>query len=146
MLRAIVNITQYWNRKQLKNYAIVGIAGFLVDAGLLSLLVHVFDMGPIVSRMPSFVAAVTVTWALNRTHTFSDSIRYKKSQEYRRYFVVQIIGAVSNLLVYVFLISVFPWMGRVPVLPLAVGAIIGLVVNFHLSRVYVFPGRVSEHE
>ena len=122
-------------------YSLVGALGFLVDAGLLTLLVSVYDFDPILSRGPSFVAAVSVTWLLNRSFTFATRRYYAKSTEYRRYISVQIAGSVANLLVYVGLIAVMPMLGRMPVVPLAVGAVAGLAVNYYLSATIVFPER-----
>lgn len=126
-------------------YLVVGAAGFAVDAGLLSLLVHLFGLDPILARAPSFLAAVTVTWILNRTHTFAGRSRFDRKTEYRRYFSVQIAGALANLAIYVLLIRLFPPLGQLPIIPLAAGAVGGLIVNYKLSSTYVFPEQSIDH-
>ena len=121
-------------------FCLVGTCGFAVDAGLLSLLVHLAEIGPYVARAPSFLAAVTVTWALNRRFAFDGLARHTRGREYRRYVTVQTLGAMTNLVVYVIAIALVPWFAEIPVLPLAIGSGVALVVNFTLSRIFVFPG------
>ena len=121
-------------------FAFVGAIGFLIDAGLLAVQVHLFGIGPYSARLGSFTAAVTATWWLNRRHTFRELGRYSAGKEYRRYIGVQIIGALTNLGVYAAVLTLIPWFARYPVLALAVGAGPGLVVNYTLGRLLVFPG------
>src|SRR5258707_429760 len=87
-------------RQRFLRYLMVGAVGFIVDAGLVAIEVHILGIGPYVARGPSFIAAVTVTWTLNRTHTFKGLERYSVSKAYRRYILAQVIGALTNLGVY----------------------------------------------
>jgi putative flippase GtrA len=121
-------------------YSVVGGVGFAVDAGILAFLVHVLAVGPFVARAPSFIAAVTVTWALNRRYVFEGLGRYSAGAEYRRYFAVQVLGGLTNLGVYAVAIARLPWCAAFPVSALALGSIVGLAVNYTLSRIQVFPG------
>ena len=57
--------------KRFASYTTVGIIGFIVDAGILSALVHVWQWPHYTARAVSFSAAVTVTWALNRRWVFA---------------------------------------------------------------------------
>ena len=59
---------------QFITFCIVGGIGFLVDAGILGLLVHGFGADPLLSRLLSFPCAMTVTWYLNRRVTFSHAV------------------------------------------------------------------------
>ena len=126
-------------RQRMVRYTIVGIAGFGIDAGILSLIIYTSSAGPYIARGPSFLAAVTVTWALNRRTTFDSISHLIPKVEYRRYVWVQVIGAVTNLGVYATAIAVVPWFAVVPVIPLALGGGVALIMNFGLSRIYVFP-------
>jgi putative flippase GtrA len=93
-----------------------------------------------VARAPSFLTAATVTWLLNRKHTFKDLARHSTGTEYRRYIMSQVAGALANLAVYATAIASIPWCAKYPVAALAFGAVFGLVVNYSLARFYVFPG------
>ena len=125
-------------------FALVGVVGFLIDAGLLAAQVHLFGVGPYTARLGSFTAAVTATWWLNRRHTFRELGRYSAGKEYRRYIGVQILGALTNLGTYAAVLILFPWFASYPVLALAIGAVPGLAVNYIFGRLFVFPGGFNE--
>lgn len=123
-------------QRQFFRYALVGVLGFIVDAGVLTFLVNGMGFGHYLSRAASFALAVTTTWLINRYWVFQAGIATRR--EYSAYFVVQLIGAVINLGVYVLVIELNPRLAAVPVLPLAAGAIVALLVNFLLVRQFVY--------
>lgn len=113
-----------------------GAVGFIVDAGVLTLLVNGFDWNHYTGRLVSFALAVTVTWLLNRTWVFDRTANAQT--EYARYFSVQGIGAIINLGTYVGAIEVAPNLAQVPIIPLAIGAVLALGFNFLASKFFVF--------
>lgn len=117
-------------------YAIVGGIGFAVDGGALTLLVNGLAYGHYISRLVSFPLAVTVTWLINRRWVFAAGT--PSGREYSGYFVVQVIGALINLGIYVVVIELFPGLASLPVIPLAVGSAVALFANFLLVRRWVF--------
>ncbi len=125
------------------SFAVVGAVGFLVDAGILSLLVHGHDWGSYSARLMSFSAAVTVTWLLNRTVTFQSDAERDKGREYRRYFMVQGAGSLLNLLVYSLCIALFPLAATYPVMALAGGSIVAMMFNYLGVRQWVFVAESS---
>jgi putative flippase GtrA len=127
-------------QQRIVRYLMVGAVGFVVDAGLLALQVHLFGVNPYVARGPSFLVAATVTWLLNRVHTFKGLERYSTGNEYRRYIMIQMAGALINLGVYVMAIASFAICARYPELGVAMGAVVGPVANYILARLFVFPG------
>ena len=126
-----------WHR--IVRYLVVGSVGFLVDAGLLALQFHMLGIGPFIARGPSFLSAVTVTWWLNREYTFGGLGEYSMVREYRRYFLIQMFGALTNLAVYAVAIASVAWLAKYPVAAVALGSVFGLIVNYGLARHYVFP-------
>lgn len=118
----------------------IGSIGFLVDGGILGLEVHGFGVNPYLGRVPSFLVAVTVTWWLNRRHSFAQLGQFAPAHEYRRYVLVQTLGAVANLGVYAGAIHTSRWCAQYPLIAFAVGACVALVLNYSLARAYVFPG------
>jgi putative flippase GtrA len=125
---------------RLPGFAAVGLLGFAVDGGVLSILVQINGWNPFVSRGASFALAVTVTWLLNRFfvfHTQKDASR-RTGSEYGRYLVVQIGGAIVNLGVYWGLLTMAPGLRATPIIALACGAVFGLVFNYVGARVWVF--------
>jgi len=122
--------------RRFASFTTVGIVGFVVDAGILSALVHVWDWPHYGARALSFAAAVTVTWSLNRRWVFARTNDAKR--EYGAYFGVQAIGAVINLGTYAVVILVFPSLARVPVLPLTAGAALGFLFNYSALARWVY--------
>ena len=117
-------------------YTLVGGSGFVVDASVLTLLVNGLGYGHYVSRAVSFSLAVTFTWWINRRWVFQAGAATRR--EYSGYFVVQLVGAVINLAVYVLTIELVPALATIPVLPLAIGAAVALPANFLLARRFVY--------
>ena len=124
-------------------FVVVGGIGFVVDAAILSTLIHGFDIGPYVARFFSFAGAVTVTWLLNRVWTFSRKMTDHKSSEYTRYIFVQTCGWVINFGVYATCIASSSAMRSLPVLALAVGSIVAATFNFLGARHFVFTGKAE---
>jgi putative flippase GtrA len=119
-----------------RSFAAVGLVGFIVDAALLSTLVHAWGLPHYTARALSFAAAVTVTWFLNRQWVFSRTS--DRTREYGAYFGVQVVGAAINLGTYALVIAGVPSLARLPVLPLAAGAALALLFNYSAASRWVF--------
>jgi putative flippase GtrA len=128
----------------LARFAIVGAIGFVIDAGILTALVSWFGFNVYASRAVSFATAVLATWALNRQWVFG-SLRATRARavgaEYVRYLLVQGAGALTNLAVFAAVLAWVPDWLRYPVIPLAIGAVAGLLVNFSGAKLWVFTNR-----
>jgi putative flippase GtrA len=133
---------------QLPLFLLAGVVGFVVDGGLLALEVHVLHMNVYLARGISFAVAVTVTWLINRRLTFRSTRASEggRGREYGRYLTVQVAGALVNLGVFSGLVAGVPSLRTLPIVPLAVGAVFGLVVNYAGSRYWVFSERPRGHE
>jgi putative flippase GtrA len=81
---------------------------------------------------------------LNRKIVFRQEVdpHQPKSKEYFRYLFVQTSGAGVNLLIFTLLIMVAPNLESYPIVPLAVGAIFGLAINFTGVRYWVYSKKV----
>jgi putative flippase GtrA len=122
-------------------FVVVGGIGFIVDAGILAVLVHGYQWGDYTARLVSFAIAVTVTWALNRSYVFNRNRTLNRRSEYTRYLTVQIMGMAINFLVYSLCIASNELMDQWPVLALAVGSAVALLFNFAGARMFVFIGK-----
>jgi putative flippase GtrA len=127
-------------RQRFLIYLMVGSLGFIVDAGLVAVQVHVLGIDPYVARGPSFAIAVTVTWMLNRAHTFKGLERHSATTSYRRYVLAQVIGGLANLGVYAVAIAKVVICAKYPAAAVAIASGFGLFVNYTLARLFVFPG------
>jgi putative flippase GtrA len=129
---------------ELLRFAVVGAIGFVVDAGILTWLVSLLAWNVYAARAVSFGVAVFVTWLVNRSWTFARkgaAAVAHAGAEYARYLTVQVIGALANLGVFVAALAVWPRLVAYPVVPLAIGAVAGLLVNFVGARTWVFAHR-----
>jgi putative flippase GtrA len=123
---------------QFLRFGTVGVVGFLVDAGVLMLLLRLTSAGLYASRVVSFLSAATVTWFLNRTFTFDAGSRTTLAQEWFRFICANAIGGLLNFGVYSALVSFSRLFNLHPALAVAAGSLAGLGVNFGLSRAFIF--------
>jgi len=125
--------------RQFFSFGVVGVAGFVVDAGVLTLMLHTTRAGPYLGRVVSFLCAATTTWALNRIFTFRDHVtRHTLGAQWLRFLAANAIGGSVNFGTYSLLLATTALFAAYPVLAVAVGALAGMTVNFTLSRTYVF--------
>ena len=124
--------------RKLPGFVLVGAIGFLIDAGILTVLMTGFEFDHYRARAISFTIAVTATWYMNRRWVFERNAVRISGREYTSYFVVQVIGAVINLSVFVAAIEFAPNLASWPVIPLAIGAAAALLFNFTVSSRFVF--------
>lgn len=118
-------------------FALVGVAGFVVDAGVLWLSKGL--LGPYVGRLLSFTLAVTTTWLLNRQFTFAGrQSGLGLGQEFGRYFSAMIGGGIVNYFLYAILIFSLDVVRQWPTIGVAAGSLAGLMLNFALSKNWIF--------
>ncbi|MEQ9315129.1 MAG: GtrA family protein [Henriciella sp.] len=111
---------------RLVRFGAVGGVGFIVDAGILALLVGV-GRDPFLARIISIVLAMFVTWRLNRSLTFGAS-EDGQAREAGRYFSVAITVALLNYVLYSGLLLALPALA--PVLATAISTAICTAVSF----------------
>jgi putative flippase GtrA len=120
---------------ELARFILVGGTGFVIDGGILSFLLGL--QWPVaLARLISFTVAVAWTYALNRKLTFR-ARRASGLVEQRTalgYGVIQVLGALTNFGVFLLVVAWRPGWKSFPWLPLAIGAVFGLAVNYSLSR------------
>ncbi|MDM0021757.1 GtrA family protein [Variovorax saccharolyticus] len=122
--------------REFLSFAVVGTIGFCVDLGVLYLVAPA--LGWYGGRVVSFLAAATVTWALNRVYTFAGRRSGGSiAREYLRYLLTMLAGALVNYLTYVLTLH---WLEGplAPALGVGFGSIAGLMVNFLTARFLVF--------
>lgn len=118
-------------------FALAGVVGFLVDAGLL--LVVGSLLGPFGGRLVSFAAAVATTWLINRNFAFADRAAVDgKVGEFLRYFLAMLPGAVVNWLVYSLIVSIGADNPTVLILAVAMGSLAGMAANLTAANGLVF--------
>jgi len=133
-------MTRQPTTRQAISFGAIGAVGFLVDGGILTLLNSMLGLDLLSSRLCSFSVAVTVTWSLNRQHTFPDRKDKQALHEWMRYASLNGLGALLNLAIFFWLIFVFNTLATVPLVPLAIAAVVALTFNFLVSKYFAFRG------
>lgn len=128
--------------KEGAGFIVVGTLGFMVDAGVVTLLAAA-GAGPWLARLVSFAVAVSTTWVLNRRYTFRHrSPRHNSSRKNFGYYVAAcLVGGGLNLGTYALLVSRVPLFAEVLALAVAAGSIAGMGANFLLARYWIFGGQ-----
>lgn len=85
--------------KKLFFFALAGGTGFLVDAGMLLLLLHFTPLDPFSARLIAIAAAMVSTWLINRNFTFEKGAR-SVAAEGLRYGSVGVSSALLNYAIY----------------------------------------------
>jgi putative flippase GtrA len=114
-------------------FAVVGVIGFVVDAGLLDFLVHHQGGNPYSGRGVSFLAAATTTWWLNRWLTFRSQQRLSIG-EWVRYVALMTLGAFVNIGVYSCIVWSAGSARQILWMALAAGTLCGMGINFLTAR------------
>jgi putative flippase GtrA len=124
---------------QMLRFGIVGGIGFLVDAGVLTLMLT-WGLGPYSGRVVSFLAAATVTWILNRSFTFrrDSPSGTHPAGEWLAYLGLMVIGGLVNYGTYAAAVTFVEPVERHPVIGVALGSIAGMAINFWTSKTMVF--------
>jgi putative flippase GtrA len=128
---------------ELLRFGVVGVAGFVVDAGVLMAGIAL-GTGPWVGRVLSYLAAASTTYALNRAWTFRDAARpagrAAAARQWGLFLLVNLLGFACNYGTYAALLGSVPLVAAHPVLGVAAGSLAGLLGNFLLARRFVFSG------
>lgn len=127
--------------RQLVLFGIVGFIGFIVDAGVVQLLVSKANANPYIARLFSFVCAATTTWLFNRRLTFGDRGGHGLFGEWARYMMAMSLGFALNYSTYALVVFYSSFVHRWPAIAVAAGSLPGGLINFTTARQWVFPRR-----
>jgi putative flippase GtrA len=117
---------------QVPAFAAIGVIGYLVDAGITFVGAKYIGLPPELARVPGFVIATIVNFALNRAITFRHS-RAPFFRAFIRYWGVASVGLAVNYAVYSACVLFAPRLGIVvtpAILPLFVAAGTGVAMVF----------------
>jgi peptidoglycan/LPS O-acetylase OafA/YrhL/putative flippase GtrA len=125
--------------RQFLRFCVVGGAGFVIDAGLLALVLNMgLGLGPLVARLISVVVAVIATFLLNRLWAFHGADKGGAVQAFALYVAVQGVGLLCNLAIYTGLVLLAPPPLSNPIVAVAIASALALVVNYLGARHIVF--------
>ncbi len=122
-------------------FCIVGAVGFIVDAGVLMLCIHLLGQDAVSGRLVSFAFAVMATFELNRRWAFQRGGHGTYLATLAAYLGVQGLGFLCNLGIYTLLYVTLPRPFNAPLSCLVVASALALVVNYAGARLVVFRAR-----
>ncbi|MBA8883873.1 GtrA family protein [Dokdonella fugitiva] len=125
-------------RRQILLFAVSGVLGFVVDAGIVQFLVRELGANPYGARVVSFLAAATTTWGFNRTYTFAGHGGGSRRRQLVRYLVAMAFGFALNYGAYVACVLLWPLVRQWPAIGVAAGSVAGALVNFLSSKYWIF--------
>ena len=117
-------------------FGMVGAIGFVVDAGVLQLLLAA-GWAAVPARAVAIPVAVFATWVLNRSFTFPEAQQGPALPSLVRYAGVSATGAAVNFAVYTALV----FLSVQPLAALALGSIVAMAVNYLGSKHFAFATR-----
>jgi putative flippase GtrA len=124
---------------QFLRFGVVGTAGFLMDSAVL-LAMLALGAGPYLGRVVSYLAAASLTFALNRAWTFQSAARAPVARQWGSFVALNLLGFAANYGTYAALLATSPIVAAHPVLGVAAGSVAGMFINFAVSRRFVFKG------
>lgn len=124
--------------KKLLRFLIAGGIGFVVDAGVLHLLLWFTPFNPFVGRAISIPSALLATWVLNRNFTFGRSDRSLAAEGFR-YGSVGLTSALLNYALFSSLLMVQPSLQ--PIIALTAASVAATAFSFFGYSRFVFRHR-----
>lgn len=125
--------------REIALFAVGGVLGLLVDAGIVQALVGWAAWNPYLARVLSFLVAATVTWWWNRRYTFAARSSTRAAHvEWLHWLGLMSLGAVVNYGVYALLLVGFPLLQRWPAPAAAAGSAVAALINFSTARGMLF--------
>jgi putative flippase GtrA len=121
---------------QALRFALAGVAGLVVDAGVLYLALAA-GSGYYLGRVLSFLAAVFCTWQINRRFTFG-AAGTSLWREWWTYLGAMLGGGAVNYRVYAIFMKAVPAHPLAPLAGDCHGSLAGMAVNFASAKFLVF--------
>jgi putative flippase GtrA len=121
---------------QFMKFGTVGFSGLAVDTATVYSLRH--WLGLYGAGAAAYLVGATTTWVLNRLWTFRGLGSGPVHQQWARFLYFNIFGFILNRGTYAVLVTFVALCARQPVFATSAGAVVGMFLNFRLSRTMVF--------
>lgn len=113
-------------------FILVGGSGFLIDAGITTLLISL-GFPSWLARIPAICLAMAYTWIANRYFTYAVKTA-RSSKEAVRYASVAAVMALINYGIYFVLVQY----GILPAIAVTIATACQTILSFHCYRRFVF--------
>ena len=126
--------------KRLAGFAVAGLCGFVIDAGITEALVDL-SVSAYVARVGAVAVAIGVTYTINRHLTFEDR-RGAGEGRRLRYVAVSLFAIAINYGAFALTIALMPDVR--PIAGVVVGTAIGMIINYVGYSRFVFTDRRTD--
>jgi putative flippase GtrA len=121
---------------QFARFAVIGTLGFVWDVAIVYALAP--RLGTTAAGLISYVIVASINWLLNRLWTYRHVAHGVMHRQLALFLLANSVGLLLNRGTYLALIATVPLCRTYLVLPVAAGGLLGMFVNFFLSRRLVF--------
>ena len=119
-------------------YALIGGLGFFIDF-LIYYALRLLTGADFLSRFVSYSLATFLTWVLNTKHTFKYSSHDRfTGRHFLRYALSQLPAICVNLFIHHAMITFFGSGVTVILVIYGINGVTALIINFSLSKLFVF--------
>lgn len=125
-------------KRQISFFLITGICGFIIDAGGVYVLSHIFGFNPVLARLPSLATAIITTFFLNRFFTFSHVRTASSFNDFLKYVTANGFSQGINFVVYTTLVSINFFFRKFPVAAVFCGSLTAAIFSFLVFKHIVF--------
>lgn len=121
---------------QFLRFGTVGTFGFVVDTATVYALRG--TLGLYGAGAAAYVTAASANWLCNRLWTFRGHGEGPAHRQWLAFLATNLLGFALNRGTYALLVTFSALCAAQPVWAVAAGSIVGMFLNFHLSRTVVF--------
>jgi len=133
---AVAAVSRWGIDQDFLRFGLVGALGFCWDTGTvygLRAAIGLYGAGA-----AGFLVAATANWLLNRVWTFRHKTHEPAPRQWTKFILANSCGFIVNRGTFFILISVNGLCKAQPVIPIVAGTIMGLGLNYFLSKRFVF--------
>jgi putative flippase GtrA len=125
-------------------FALVGSAGYGVDVVALYVAIYGLGTGLYWGRAFSYLCAASSTWYMHRLITFADVRSDQFAAEWLKFVLLNGVGGAVNYMTYAIYLHFSSSSAVAPAVAVTLGSLIGLPVNYIISRKLVFRGATEQ--
>jgi putative flippase GtrA len=135
-LRQLASPARVGTLLQFMKFGVVGVVGFLIDTATvygLRASLGLYGAGAV-----AYVVAASGNWVLNRVWTFRGRGSGPAHRQWALFMITNLLGFALNRGTYALLVTFVALCADQPVYAVAAGAVVGMFLNFRMSRTVVF--------
>jgi putative flippase GtrA len=122
-------------------FLLVGVCAFGTDAIIFQSLISFAKFDPYLARIISAIAAIWVSWVLNKSYTFKMVKTDKVLNKILAHVTATTFSFAINLLIFMSVLSLVGIARTYPIIALCVASGFGMFINFLLAKFWVFNDR-----